>query len=75
MEPRKAAEQLRIALAARLGTQFKNVTAFFKTLDDSDEVVVLNGVRLPTATFTIEFDLQVKDPAQDAPPPARHAKT
>jgi Tfp pilus assembly protein PilN len=73
-EPRKAAEQLRTALAARLGKQFKNVNAFFKTLDDSDEVVVLNGARLPTATFTIEFDLKVNDPALDTPPPTRHAK-
>jgi len=74
VEPRKAAEALRTALAARLGRQFKNVTAFFKTLDDSDEFVVLGGTRLPTATFTLEFDLQVKDPAQDAPI-VRHAKT
>jgi Tfp pilus assembly protein PilN len=73
-EPRKAAEALRTALAARLGKQFKSVNAFFKTLDDSDEFVVLDGRRLPTATFTLEFDLQVKDAAQDAPPP-RHAKT
>jgi Tfp pilus assembly protein PilN len=74
VEPRKEAEALRTALAARLGKQFKNVTAYFKTLDDSDEFVVLNGRRLPTANFTIEFDLQVKDPVVDAPPP-RHAKT
>jgi Tfp pilus assembly protein PilN len=75
MEPRKEAEALRMALATRLGKQFKAVTAFFKELDDSDEFVVLNGRRLPTATFTIEFDLQVKDPTEDTPPPARHAKT
>jgi len=73
-EPRKAAEALRTALATRLGKEFKNVNAFFKTLEDSDEFVVLDGKRLPTATFTLEFDLQVKDPVQDAPP-ARHAKT
>jgi Tfp pilus assembly protein PilN len=71
-EPRKEAEALRTALAARLGAHFKGVTSVFKSLDDSDEFVMLDGRRLATANFTIEFQLQVKDPVVAAPPaPAR----
>ena len=74
-EPRKEAEALRTALDARLGAMFKGVTSAFKTLDDSDQVVVLDGRRLATATFTIEFQLQIKDPVVVAPPPVRKSRT
>jgi len=75
IEPRKEAEALRTALAARLATKFKGVTATFKNLEDSEEFVMLDGRRLATATFTIEFQLQPKDPG-DAPAaaPARKPK-
>jgi Tfp pilus assembly protein PilN len=74
-EPRKEAESLRTALDRRLGAQFKSVTSVFKTLDDSDQFVMLDGRRLATATFTIEFQLQPRDPAVAAtPPPARKSK-
>jgi Tfp pilus assembly protein PilN len=66
-EPRKEAEALRTALDARLGSQFKSVSSVFKTLDDSDQVVLLDGRRLSTATFTIEFQLELKDPVDAAP--------
>jgi hypothetical protein len=69
-EPRKEAEALRTALAARLGTQFKHVTSVFKTLDDSDEYVVLDGRRLATASFTMEFQIQIRDPIVVAAPAA-----
>lgn len=69
-EPRKEAEALRIALTNRLGRQFKNVTSAFKTLEDSDQIVMLDGRRLATANFTIEFQLQLKDAADSAPAPA-----
>jgi Tfp pilus assembly protein PilN len=68
VEPRKEAEALRTALDARLHTQCKSITSQFKALDDSDQVAVLDGRRLSTATFTIEFQLQVTDPAA-APTP------
>jgi Tfp pilus assembly protein PilN len=75
-EPRKEAEALRIALDTRLGAQFKHVTSVFKTLDDSDQFVVLDGLRLPTANFTMEFQIQVRDPiAAATPPPAHRART
>jgi Tfp pilus assembly protein PilN len=75
-EPRKEAEALRTALQARLNAECKGVTSVFKQLDDSDEVVVLDGRRLPTATFTIEFQLQMADPpAPPAPAPVFHKST
>jgi len=76
IEPRKEAEALRTALNTRLGTQFDGVNAMFKTLDDSDEIVMLDGRRLATAAFNIEIKLQAKDPATAAaaPEPARKPK-
>jgi Tfp pilus assembly protein PilN len=76
IEPRKEAEALRTALNSRLGTQFDGVSAVFKTLDDTDEVVMLDGRRLATANFNIEIKLQARDPATaaTAPAPARNPK-
>jgi Tfp pilus assembly protein PilN len=75
-EPRKEAEALRTALEARLSGQFKSVTSVFKNLDDSDQIVMLDGRRLATANFTIDFQLQAKDPVAAATPaPARRAKS
>lgn len=70
-EPRKEAEAVRTALEARLATGYKKVTSVFKALDDSDQVVTFNGHTLATATFTIEFQIQVRDPVVVAPPPVR----
>jgi hypothetical protein len=76
LEPRKEAEALRTALEARLSGQFKSVTSVFKNLDDSDQIVMLDGRRLATANFTIDFQLQAKDPVAAATPaPARRAKS
>jgi Tfp pilus assembly protein PilN len=74
VEPRKEAEMLRMALTSRLGAKFKGVTSVFKNLDDSDQFVMLDGRRLATATFTIEFQLQTADPVVATPPPARKPK-
>jgi Tfp pilus assembly protein PilN len=76
IEPRKEAEALRTALNSRLGTQFDGVSAMFKTLDDSDEIVMLDGRRLATANFNIEIKLQAKDPSTvaAAPEPVRKSK-
>lgn len=74
IEPRKEAEALRIALDSRLGAQFKRVTSVFKTLDDSDEFVMLDGRRLATASFTIDFQIQLRDPVVAPPPPIRKAR-
>jgi Tfp pilus assembly protein PilN len=73
-EPRREAEDVRTALDAGLTSKFKKVTSEFKALDDSDEFVLLDGRRLATATFTMEFQIQVRDPVVIAPPPARKSK-
>jgi len=77
VEPRKEAEAVRIALNNRLGSQFKHVTSVFKDLDDSDQFVTLDGRRLATATFSLEFQIQVRDPEVAAQPAtaARKSKT
>jgi hypothetical protein len=74
VEPRKEAESLRQALGAKLGSEFLNVTSVFKFLDDSDEVAVLDGRRLATATFTIEIQLEPKPSATEPVPAARKLK-
>jgi len=73
-EPRREAETVRTALEAKLGTEFKKVTSVFKALDDSDQLVTFNGHPLPTATFTIEFEIQVRDPIVAAPTPVRRQR-
>jgi hypothetical protein len=73
-EPRKEAEAVRTALDTKLGTKFKHVSSVFKTLDDSDQYVMLDGKRLPTASFTIAFQVQVRDPVVVAPPPETKAR-
>jgi hypothetical protein len=71
-EPRKEAEAVRTAIDARLGTQFKHVSSVFKALDDSDQYVMLDGRRLPTASFTLEFQIEMREPAAPPAPPAAH---
>jgi Tfp pilus assembly protein PilN len=73
VEPRKEAENLRMAMGASLGKKFKHVASVFKSLDDSDQYVMLDGRRLPTASFTIDFDVQVRDAASDPAAPAAAA--
>ena len=73
-EPRNEAEALRISLESRFKKQFQNVSAVFKQLDDSDEIVLLNGQNLPTASFTIDIQIQTQDAAPAAPVPPRRAR-
>jgi hypothetical protein len=71
-EPRKEAEYVRTALNAKLGTVFKNVSSVFQNLDDSDQFVILDGRRLATATFTMQFQIQTREPVVVAPPVEHH---
>jgi Tfp pilus assembly protein PilN len=71
-EPRKAAEALRIAINARLAERFKQVTSTFKALDDSDQYVMLDGKRMPTANFVMEFQIMAREPVVEATPPPAH---
>jgi hypothetical protein len=60
-EPRKAAEELRTALVERMGVGFQNVTAVFKSLDDSTERAELDGIQYPTSVFTIGVTFETRD--------------
>ena len=74
MEPRKQAEALRVALETRLNKQFGHVTSVFKQLEDSDQVVLLDGQRLPMASFIIELRNTIREPVAATPPPVRKAR-
>lgn len=65
-QPRKVAEDLRLALIDTFGRKFKGVTASFRTLDDSIERIHLDGANLNTAVFsiTINFNATAPDSAE-----------
>ncbi|MGA3171213.1 MAG: hypothetical protein ABSE62_09375 [Chthoniobacteraceae bacterium] len=71
-EPRREAEYVRTALDAKLGTLFESVSSAFQDLDDSDQFVILDGRRLATATFTMQFLIQTRDPVVVAAPVEHH---
>ena len=73
-DPRRVAEDLRQALVETFGRRFKNVTASFRQLDESAEVVQLDGRSLPTATFAITISLQIGEEAPATPPPTDRSK-
>lgn len=56
-DPRKVAEDLRTAIAEKLGPKYKSVTSNFKSLEDGTEMVLLDGKQLPTASFAINVQL------------------
>jgi Tfp pilus assembly protein PilN len=56
-EPRKVAEDLRTALAAKFEDGHSKSTATFKLLEDREERVQLDGQALRTATFAIQLDV------------------
>ena len=73
--PRKVAEDLRTALHEKLSESFKKVEAHFVSLDDSEETVLLDSKKAPTANFTIEFRLNNNvDPAPVPAPVANRKK-
>ena len=67
-EPRTVAEELRTAFENRLESQFKEVTASFKNLEDGTELVNFNGQKLRTAIFSITISF--KSGEEPPPPPA-----
>lgn len=73
--PRKVAEDLRIALDAKLVEKFKHVTSSFRSLEDSDETVMLSGQPHPTANFSIEFQISTADAAPAPAPIVRKPKS
>ena len=71
MEPRNVAENLRKAVAERIGTKYPNATATFRNLDDSAEHPVVNGKRVPAVVFSINVTFKTES---DVPAPAAPAK-
>ena len=68
-QPRKVAEDIRLALLDTLGQKYKNVTAVFRSLDDSAEQIRFEGKAMPTALFSINitFSAAAVSPAAIAP--------
>ena len=75
-QPRKEAEDVRLALNEVLGQKYKGVAASFRSLDDSIEKVHFDGRDLSTAFFAITINFTVAGSAQPAPaPPVTKAAT
>jgi Tfp pilus assembly protein PilN len=70
-EPRRVAEELRVALLERLGGTYKNVTAVFRNLEDGTEKVSLDGAQLATANFNIGLNFLPKATPEPTPPPRK----
>ncbi len=57
-EARQVAEDFRRVLGERFGEKFKGATSTFKTLEDSPDTVKLGGKTVPTASFSINLQVQ-----------------
>jgi len=73
-EPRRSAEDFRVAFNRRLSERFKSVNSVpkdgFRSLDDKDERVELDGQNYPTAGFVVAYEAAL-DEAAPAPTPAK----
>ena len=56
-DPRRVAEEMRMAIVEKLSPRYKNVSSTFKTLEDGTEMVMLDGKQVGTATFAIVVQL------------------
>jgi hypothetical protein len=66
-DPRRVAEDLRTAIAEKFTPHYKNVTSTFKTLEDGNELVMLDGKQVSTATFAINVQLFTGEDKPAAP--------
>lgn len=77
-KPRAVAEELRMALAEKFGQKYKGVIATFKSLDDRNERVLLDGQMEITVVFSISitFPFGLAEPSTPAAlPTARRQKS
>ena len=65
-EPRDVAERFRVSLAETLGKTFPGASASFRSLDEGDGTVSLDGKTFRTARFTITVSLRRPAPAAAA---------
>ncbi len=70
-EPRAVAEDLRRAVAERVGTRYPNATATFRNLDDSSESLTVNGKRVAAVVFTINVTFKPEAEPVAAPVPQK----
>jgi len=70
-EPRRVAEELRVALLERIGGTYKNVTAIFRNLEDGTQKVALDGGSLATAHFNIGLNFAAKATPEPTPAPRK----
>lgn len=72
-KPRAVAEELRMALAEKFGQKFKGAITTFKSLDESNERVLLDGQMELTAVFSISitFPFGSAEPSAPAALPTR----
>lgn len=70
-DPRKVAEDLRTAIAEKLGPKYKTVTSNFKSLEDGTEMVLLDGKQMPTASFAINVQLTSGEDPTPTPAPRK----
>jgi Tfp pilus assembly protein PilN len=70
-EPRTVAEELRTTVAAKFASETGKTESTFQTLEESDQLVQINGKSFPTALFTITVqrkqDIKEEPPAQSKP--------
>jgi len=71
-EPRGVAEELRTALNEKLGQKYKTATAVFKSLDESNEMALLDGKPVHTAVFSINISFVFSQ--EPAPAPAQRQR-
>jgi hypothetical protein len=58
-DPRRVAEELRTAIAEKLGPHYKSVTSTFKSLEDGSETMTLDGKQVGTAIFAINVQITI----------------
>lgn len=75
-EPRAVAEDLRQLLQEQLGKAYSGASVQFKTLEDIDTIVSLDGTSVPMARYVISVNLNGAPPASatPSPSPTRKAK-
>ena len=59
VEPRRVAENLRKALAEKLGVEYQGVTAKFRSLEDTAEGLAMGGKSVSGATFAIQAEFRM----------------
>jgi len=75
LEPRRSAEDFRVSFSRKLLERFKSVNSVpkdgFRSLDDKEDKVTLEGQQYPTASFVVSYDAALDVPVPAATPAVR----